>query len=116
MSLRTPLLLAVGLLLAACGEMAAFEYRVASKDPKVSSAQLLTVVNRALDRPEDSMSAPLSAWAKVDDKTGEVTFGLVSSGSGKTPSVRNTEARLLRDLRSEFGDRVEVYCNGERIR
>jgi hypothetical protein len=110
-------ILAVAILLAACADaVVGFDYRVASKDPKVTSAQMLTIVNRALDRPEASASASVSAWAKVDEKTGEVTFGLGAVGSGKTVSIRNTEARLLKELRDEFGDRVEVFCNGEPLR
>jgi len=100
---------------AACGSIANVDYRVVSKDPKVTSAQMLTIVNRALDRPDDSTSARLSSWASVDQKTGDVTFGLLAVGTGKTPSIRNSEARLLRELRYEFGDRVEVFCNGERL-
>jgi hypothetical protein len=109
--------LAAAILLAACAEaVVGFDYRVASKDPKVTPAQMLAVVNRALDRPEANASASVSAWAKVDEKTGEVTFGLGAFGSGKTTSIRNTEARLLRELRYEFGDRVEVFCDGEPLR
>ncbi len=37
-------------------------------------------------------------------------------GSGKPPSVRNMETRLLGALRHEFGDRVEVFCDGEPLR
>jgi len=107
--------LALGVLAAACGSVATFEYRVASKDPKVTPAQMLTVVNRALDRPDDSTSARLNSWASVDEKTREVTFGLVATGTGKTTSIRNSETRLLRNLRYEFGDRVEVFCNGDRL-
>jgi len=108
--------LALCVLVAACGSMANVDYRVVSKDPKVTPAQMLTIVNRALDRPDDSTSARLSSWASVDQKTGDVTFGLVATGTGKTPSIRNSETRLLKELRYEFGDRVEVFCNGERLR
>src|SRR4029077_14753905 len=108
--------LALGALVAACGGIASVDYRVVSKDPKVTPAQMLTIVNRALDRPDDSTLARLNSWASVDEKTSEVTFGLVATGTGKTPSIRNSEARLLRELRYEFGDRVEVFCNGERLR
>jgi len=98
------------LLLAACENVVGFDYRVASKDPKVSSAQVLRVVTDALDRAE------ARAWAQIDEKTGEVTFTLGAFGSGKTPSIRNAEARLLGALRYEFGERVELYCNGEPLR
>src|SRR5712692_2099182 len=92
-----------------CAELT-FAYRVASKDPKVSSAQILRVVTDALDRAE------AGAWAQIDEKTGEVTFALGVLGSGKPPSVRNTETRLLGALRYEFGERVEIFCNGEPLR
>ena len=108
--------LAVGALLAACGSTVGFDYRIASKDPKITSAQMLKVVTRSLDRPEARESETATAWAKVDEKTGEVTFTLAAFGSGKTPSIRNAEARLLKELRYEFGDRVEVFCNGDRLR
>jgi hypothetical protein len=109
--------LAVGLLLAACGEsVVGYDYRVASRDPKITSAQMLRVVTRSLDRPEASEAARMSAWAKVDEKTGDVSFALGAFGSGKTPGIRNAESRLLRDLRYEFGDRVDLFCNGERLR
>ena len=108
--------LALGVLVAACGSIASVDYRVVSKDPKVTPAQMLTIVNRALDRPDESTLARLNSWASVDQKTGDVTFGLVATGTGKTPSIRNSEARLLKELRYEFGDRVEVFCNGERLR
>ena len=98
------------LLLAACENTVGFDYRVASKDPKLSSAQMLRVVTDALDRAE------ARAWAQVDEKTGEVTFTLGAFGSGKPPSVRNVETRLLGALRYEFGDRVELFCNGEPLR
>ena len=45
-----------------------------------------------------------------------LTPGQDTLGSGKPPSVRNTEARLLGALRHEFGDRVEVFCNGGPLR
>jgi hypothetical protein len=98
------------LLLAACGNVVGFDYRVASRDPKLSSAQILSVVTDALDRAE------AGAWAQIDEKTGEVTFALGALGSGKPPSVRNKETRLLGALRYEFGDRVGVFCNGEPLR
>jgi hypothetical protein len=101
---------AVCLLLAACENVVGFDYRVVSKDPKVSSAQMLRVVSDALDRAE------AAAWAQIDEKTGEVTFTLGAFGSGKPPSVRTAEARLLGALRYEFGERVEVFCNGELLR
>jgi hypothetical protein len=116
MASRIRLILVLGVIVAACGDLAGFDYRVASKDPKVTPAQLLTVVSRALEPRETGSSANLKSWASVDEKTGEVTFALVASGTGKTPSIRSTEARLLRDLRFEFGDRVEVLCNGEPLR
>jgi len=97
-------------LLAACDYAVGFDYRVASKDPKVSSAQMLRVVTDALDRAE------ARAWAKIDEKTGEVTFTLGAFGSGKTPSIRSAETRVLGALRYEFGGRVEVLCNGEPLR
>ncbi len=98
------------LLLAACGNVVGFDYRVASRDPTLGAAQILRVVTDALDRAE------AGAWAQVDEKTGEVTFALGALGSGKPPSVRNVEARLLAALRYEFGDRVEIFCNGEPLR
>jgi len=98
------------LLLAACENVVGFDYRVASKDPKVSPAQMLSVVSEALDRAE------ARAWAQIDEKTGEVIFTLGAFGSGKPPSVRTAEARLLGALRYEFGERVEVFCNGEPLR
>ena len=104
------LIATVCLLLAACEYVVGFDYRVASKDPKVTSGQMLRVVTDALDRAE------AGAWAQIDEKTGEVTFALGALGSGKPPSVRNTETRLLGALRHEFGDRVEVFCNGEPLR
>jgi hypothetical protein len=115
---RIGLFLTSGLVLAACGMTAGFDYRVVSKDPKVTSAQMLLVVTRSLDRPEsnDSAYAQMGTWASVDEKTGDVSFTLAAFGSGKGMSIRNSEARLLRDLRFEFGDRVEVFCNGERLR
>lgn len=112
-------LFALSVLLVACADTGVgFDYRVASRDPKVTSEQMLQVVNRSLDRPEGegSGAARISRWAKVDEKTGEVTFGLGAVGSGRTPSIRNAESRLLRDLRYEFGDRVDLFCNGERLR
>jgi hypothetical protein len=113
---RICLFLALGLVVAACADLAAFDYRVVSKDPKVTPERMLLVVNRSIERLESTTSAPLSSFARVDEKTGEVTFGLGATGSGKTPSIRNTESRLLKDLRYEFGDRVEVFCNGDRLR
>jgi hypothetical protein len=98
------------LLLAACENVVGFDYRVASKDPNVTSAQMLRVVTEALDRAE------ARAWAQIDEKTGEVTFTLGAFGSGKPPSVRNAETRLLGALRYEFGERIEVFCNGEPLR
>jgi nucleoside-diphosphate-sugar epimerase len=98
---------AVLLLLAACENVVGFDYRVASKDPKVSSAQMLKVVTDALDRAE------ARAWAQIDEKTGEVIFSLGAFGSGKTPSIRNAETRILAALRYEFGEKVELFCNGE---
>jgi hypothetical protein len=107
------------LLLACAGADVGFDYRVAPKDPKVTPERILIIVNRALEPPEgegSSRSARASAFPKLDEKTGEVTFGLGGIGAGKTQSIRNAEARLLKDLRYEFGDRVEVFCNGERLR
>jgi len=104
------LIAAVCLLLAACEHVVGFDYRVVSKDPKVSSAQILRVVTDALDRAE------ARAWAQVDEKTGEITFSLGVFGKGKPPSIRNAETRLLGALRYEFGDQVEVFCNGEPLR
>jgi len=98
------------LLLAACENVVGFDYRVASKDPNVTSAQMLRVVTEALDRAE------ARAWAQIDEKTGEVTFTLGAFGGGKPPSVRNAETRLLGALRYEFGERIEVFCNGEPLR
>ena len=100
----------VCLLLAACENVVGFDYRVASKDPKVTSAQMLRVVTEALDRAE------ARAWAQIDGKTGEITFTLGAFGSGKPPSVRSAETRLLGALRYEFGERIEVFCNGEPLR
>jgi len=118
MNPRICLLLAAALLAAGCGDrfIVGYDYRVASRDPKITSEQILGVVTRSLDRPEASASSSATAWAKVDEKTGEVTFTLGAFGEGKTTSIRNTEARLLRDLRYGFGDRVELFCNGERLR
>src|SRR5216684_6807022 len=107
---RARFIVAVCLLVAACESVVGFDYRVASKDPKVTSAQMLRVVTDALDRAE------AGAWAQIDEKTGEVAFALGALGSGKPPSVRNMETRLLGALRHEFGDRVEVFCNGEPLR
>ena len=100
------------LLVAACDQnyVVGFDYRVASKDPNVSSAQMLRVVTDALDRAE------ARAWAQIDEKTGEVTFTLGAFGSGKPPSIRNAETRVLGALRYEFGERVELFCNGEPLR
>jgi hypothetical protein len=102
----------VCLLLAACDQnfSVSFDYRAASKDPKVSSAQMLRVVNDALDRAE------AGAWAQIDGKTGEVTFTLGAFGSGKTQGIRNAETRVLGALRYEFGEKVELFCNGEPLR
>ncbi len=101
---------AASLLVAACGTPASFEYRVVSRDPKVSSAQVLRAVTDALDR------ADARAWAQIDEKTGDVTFALGAVGGGKPPSIRNTEDRLLRALRFEFGERVEIFFNGGPLR
>jgi hypothetical protein len=98
------------LLLAACENVVGFDYRVASKDPKVGSAQMLRVVTDALDRAE------ARAWAQIDEKTGEITFTLGAFGSGKPPSIRNAETRVLGALRYEFGEKVELFCNGEPVR
>jgi hypothetical protein len=98
------------LFLAACENVVGFDYRVASKDPNVTSAQMLRVVTEGLDRAE------ARAWAQIDEKTGEVTFTLGAFGGGKPPSVRNAETRLLGALRYEFGERIEVFCNGEPLR
>jgi predicted small secreted protein len=109
----------VCLLLAACEQnyVVGFDYRVASKDPKVSSAQMLSVVAGALDRGDASVSGQdAKAWAQIDEKTGEVTFTLGAFGAGKTPSIRNAETRVLRALRYEFGEKIEVFCNGESLR
>jgi len=103
-------IVAVCLLVAACENVVGFDYRVASKDPKVTSAQMLRVVTEALDRAE------ARAWAQIDGKTGEITFTLGAFGSGKPPSVRSAETRLLGALRYEFGERIEVFCNGEPLR
>jgi hypothetical protein len=84
---RAGFIVAVCLLVAACESVVGFDYRVASKDPKVTSAQMLRVVTDALDRAE------ARAWAQIDEKTGEVTFTLGAFGSGKTPSIRNVETR-----------------------
>jgi len=118
MSSRIFLPLAAVLLAAGCGEqyVVGYDYRVASRDPQITSEQILRVVTRSLDRPEASASTTATAWAKVDEKTGEVTFTLGAFGVGKTTSIRNAESRLLRDLRYGFGDRVELFCNGERLR
>jgi hypothetical protein len=118
MNSRICLLLAAALLAAGCGDryVVGYDYRVASRDPKITSAQILGVVTRSLNPPEASASSSATAWAKVDEKTGEVIFTLGAFGEGKTTSIRNTEARLLRDLRYGFGDRVELFCNGERVR
>jgi len=107
---RARFIVAVCLLVAACESVVGFDYRVASKDPKVTSAQMLRVVTEALDRAE------ARAWAQIDEKTGEVIFTLGAFGSGKPSSVRNAETRLLGALRYEFGERVEVFCNGEPLR
>jgi hypothetical protein len=100
------------LLVAACDReyVVGFDYRAASRDPKVGSAQMLRVVTDALDRAE------AKAWAQIDEKTGEVTFTLSAFGSGKTPSIRNAETRVLGALRYEFGEKVELLCNGEPVR
>ena len=112
--------LAAAAMLAACvSGGGGFDYRIASRDPKVTPAQVLVIVNRALEPPEgegSSTTARANAFPKVDEATGEVVFALGAVGSGKTPSIRNAEARLLKGLSYEFGDRVEVFCNGERLR
>ena len=48
------LVVLICLLVAACAEnyVVGFDYRVASKDPRVGSAQMLRVVTDALDRAE----------------------------------------------------------------
>ena len=107
---RAKFIAAVCLLVAACENVVGFDYRVASKDPKVTSAQMLRVVAEALDR------ADARAWAQIDEKTGEVTFTLGAFGSGKPPSIRSAETRLLGALRYEFGEQIEVFCNGEPLR
>ncbi len=107
---RARFIAGVCLLVAACENVVGFDYRVASKDPKVTSAQMLKVVAETLDRAE------ARAWAQIDGKTGEVTFALGAFGSGKPPSIRSAEARLLGALRYEFGERIEVFCNGEPLR
>jgi len=107
---RAGFIVAVCLLVAACESVVGFDYRVASKDPKVTSAQMLRVVTDALDRAE------ARAWAQIDEKTGEVTFTLGAFGSGKTPSIRKVETRVLDALRYEFGQRAELSCNGEPLR
>jgi hypothetical protein len=107
---RAKFVVAVCFLVAACESVVGFDYRVASKDPKVTSAQMLRVVTDALD------PAEARAWAQIDEKTGEVTFTLGAFGSGKTPSIRNVETRVLDALRYEFGERVELSCNGEPLR
>ena len=100
------------LLVAACDPsyVVGYDYRVASKDPKVGSAQMLRVITDGLDRAE------ARAWAQIDEKTGEVTFTLSAFGAGKTPSIRNAETRVLGALRYEFGEKVELFCNGEPVR
>src|SRR6266849_5447209 len=110
MNSRARFIAAGCLLLAACENVVGFDYRVASKDPKVSSVQMLRVVTEALDR------AAARAWPQIDEKTGEVTFTLGAFGSGKTPSIRNVETGVLDALRYEFGERVELSCNGEPLR
>ena|SRR5256885_14827869 len=117
MNSRAGFIAAVCFLLVACENVVGFDYRVASKDPKVTSAQMLRVVAGALDRGDASASGQdARAWAQIDEKTGEVTFTLGAFGSGKTPSIRNAETRVLRALRYEFGERVELFCNGEPLR
>ena len=109
---RARLLVAlICLLVAACAEsyVVGFDYRVASKDPKVGSAQMLSVVTDALARAE------ARAWAQIDEKTGEVTFTLSAFGAGKTPSIRSAETRVLGALRHEFGEKAELFCNGEPV-
>ena len=114
---RATTIAAVCLLLAACENVVGFDYRVVTRDPKVSSAQMLRVVSGALDRGDASASGQdARAWAQIDEKTGEVTFALGAFGSGKTPSIRNAETRVLRALRDEFGEKVEVFSNGEPLR
>jgi hypothetical protein len=110
MNSRAGFIAAVCLLLVACENVVGFDYRVASKDPKVTSAQMLRVVTEALDRAE------AKTWPQIDEKTGEVTFTLGAFGSGKPPSIRSAETRLLGALRYEFGERIEVFCNGEPLR
>jgi len=46
------LIAVICVLLAACGNVVGFDYRVASRDPQLSSAQILRVVTDALDRAE----------------------------------------------------------------
>jgi hypothetical protein len=54
---RARFIVAVCLLVAACESVVGFDYRAASKDPKVNSAQMLRVVTDAPDRAE------ARAWA-----------------------------------------------------
>jgi hypothetical protein len=107
---RACIIVAASFLAAACETLGGFEYRVISRDPKISSAQVLWAVTDALDR------ADARSWAQIDEKTGDVTFALDAYGSGKPPSIRNTEDRVLRTLRFEFGERVEIFSNGEPLR
>jgi hypothetical protein len=107
---RTCVIVAACLFLAACETLVGFQYRVVSRDPKISSAQLLRAVTDALDR------ADARSWAQIDEKTGEVTFALDAYGSGKPPSIVDTEDRVLRTLRFEFGERVEIFSDGEPLR
>jgi len=58
---------------------------------------MLRVVTDALDRAE------ARAWAQIRRENGEVTFTLGAFGSGKTPSTRKVETRVLDALRYEFG-------------
>src|SRR5262245_4048308 len=103
---RIGALAAAATLLFACADVGVgFDYRVPSKDPKIAPAQILTSVNRALEPPEGDgtrTSAGASSWPKVNEQTGEITFGLAAIGRGRTPSIRNAETRLLKDLRYEF--------------
>ena len=51
-------LAAVVMFLAACVTPGAgFDYRIASRDPKVTPAQILVIVNRALEPPEGEGSS-----------------------------------------------------------
>src|SRR5229473_6481118 len=98
---------AVCLLVAACESVVGFDYRVASKDPKVTSAQMLRVVTDALDRAE------ARAWAQDRRENGRGHLHPRRLRQRKNPSIRNVETRVLDALRYEFGQRVELSCNGE---